>query len=80
MLSTLKSVVIIVGATGAAVLASGYLIAPWLGFLVGIIGLLILVARFDNEQGNFLPIAILFIIALIVAAVFLALMAVVMGR
>ena len=76
----LKSVIIIVGITGLVVLVGGYCIAPWFGFLSAIVGILVLVARFDNEQGNFLPIAILFVIALIVVAVFLALMAVIMGR
>ena len=80
MPSTLKSVITIVGTTSLVVLAGGYFIAPWFGFLSAIVGTLVLVARFDNEQGNFLPIAILFVIALIVVAVFLALMAVVMGR
>lgn len=71
---------LIIAITVIAVLVAGHFVAPWLGFMIGVAGVLALVAALDNVQGNFLPLAVLFVIVLIVIAMLLGLIAVVMHR
>lgn len=75
-----RRALIIIAVTVIAVTVGGYLIAPWFGFLAGVSGLLALVALFDNEQGNFLPVALLVVVVLAIIAVMMTLMAVTLRR
>jgi hypothetical protein len=59
-----------------AVFAVGILVLPrWGAALLVVIGLLSLVAAFDNKTGTFLPLAILFTITLTVLMILLGMMA-----
>ena len=59
-----------------AVSAVGMLVLPrWGAALLVVIGLLSLVAMFDNKTGTFLPLAILFAIMLTVLIILIGMMA-----
>jgi hypothetical protein len=54
----------------------GILFLPrWAATLIIVIGLLVMVAEFDNQTGTFLPLAILFVIVLAVLVILLGMMA-----
>jgi hypothetical protein len=51
------------------------LLSPWIATLLVVVGLLALVAEFDNQAGTFLPLAILVVIVLAVLVILLGMMA-----
>jgi hypothetical protein len=52
-----------------------FILPPWAAVLLVVIGLLALVAEFDNQAGTFLPLAILLVIVLAILFILLGMMA-----
>ena len=52
-----------------------FILPPWAATLLVVIGLLALVAEFDNQAGTFLPLAILLVIVLAILFILLGMMA-----
>ena len=52
-----------------------FILTPWAAVLLVVIGLLTLVAEFDNQAGIFLPLAILLVIVLAILLILIGMMA-----
>jgi hypothetical protein len=52
-----------------------FILPPWAAVSLVVIGLLALVAEFDNQAGTFLPLAILLVIVLAILFILLGMMA-----
>jgi hypothetical protein len=52
-----------------------FILPPWAAVLLVVIGLLALVAVFDNQAGTFLPLAVLLVIVLAILFILLGMMA-----
>lgn len=67
--------------SGAVALAAGaiavacFALPPWLAALIFVVSSLVLVARFDNQAGTFLPLALLLVIVITVLLVLIGGMA-----